>query len=71
MVESDVHKLSPEVISHTKLACFEYKKGFKKPSVGLPALARTEFTKDIIPATTGVEADVPDRIAKELFKTTA
>ena len=41
------------------VAEFWYRKGFKNPSVDLLFCNRASFSKEMMPATVGVEADVP------------
>ena len=51
--------LSPEVMSLVKFLYDAYKMGWIQPNDDRPARRRAALTRDIIPATTGADADVP------------
>ena len=51
--------LSPEVMSLVKFLYDAYKMGLIQPTDGRPARRRAALTRDIMPATTGADADVP------------
>ena len=51
--------LLPEVMSLVKFLYDAYKMGLIQPTDGRPARRRAALTRDIMPATTGVDADVP------------
>ena len=51
--------LLPEVMSLVKFLYDAYKMGWIQPTDDRPACRRAALTRDIIPATTGADADVP------------
>jgi hypothetical protein len=53
-------ELFPAETSVNPLYPLEYSHGFKKPSGGLPQAIRSSFTREMMLADNGVDADVPE-----------